>query len=136
MMFARHGLLAAWITALVATCTSLTLSGVFHYIPCSLCWYQRILMFPLVIILGIGFIKQDRHSVGYALPLACIGLVIALYHSLLQWRLVPESGTCVATVPCSISQLTLLGFITIPFLSLLAFSAITVLLWAYQRSAA
>lgn len=135
MPAAKHSLLIAWIIALLATGTSITLSEVFHLVPCTLCWYQRIVMFPLVIILAVGVLKRDQGAADYALPLAGLGALIAGYHSLLQWGLVHETlSPCVATVPCSVAQIHWLGFITIPFMSFLAFGAITISLMAYRRT--
>jgi disulfide bond formation protein DsbB len=134
MKLARYGLWAAWIVAVLATATSLTFSEIYHLVPCVLCWYQRICMFPLVVILGVGILRRDRHAYAYALPLAVIGLVIAGFHSLLQWGIISEAvSPCSATAACAIKQINWFGFITIPFMSFLAFAAVTVLLVLYAR---
>ena len=126
---AALGLYLAWLTALVATSGSLYFSEVRHFVPCTLCWYQRILMYPLVIVLGIASYDQDRAVVRYALPLSVLGMVVALYHVLEQN--IPGFGSaalCRAGVPCNLRYIDWLGFITIPVLSLTAFTMITVFL--------
>jgi disulfide bond formation protein DsbB len=116
---------AAFTQALIATGGSLFLSEILHLPPCLLCWYQRICMYPLVIILGVGILRRDRALYQYALPLATIGWAIALYHTLLQWKILPDSlAPCTLGVSCTTVQVHLLGFITIPFMSFLAFTVI------------
>jgi len=128
-------LYSAWMVAVAATAGSLTLSEAFHFVPCALCWYQRIVMFPLVAVLAVGILKHDDNAADYALPLAGLGMLIAGYHTLLQWGIIHESiAPCVATVACTVKQVNWLGFITIPFMSLLAFSAITGCLLLYRRA--
>jgi disulfide bond formation protein DsbB len=120
-----YSVYVAFTQALLATVGSLYLSQIVHLPPCLLCWYQRICMYPLVIILGVGILRKDKNLYQYALPLAVIGWVIALYHSLLQWKIIPDSlAPCVQGVSCTTVQVHLLGFITIPFMSLVAFSII------------
>jgi disulfide bond formation protein DsbB len=133
-LYARY---AAFTQALVATLGSLFLSEILHLPPCILCWYQRACMYPLVIILGIGILRHDRSLWQYVLPLAAIGWTIALYHSLLQWKIIPDRlAPCAQGVSCTTVQVHLLGFITIPFMSLVAFSIIIglmVLEWRSER---
>ncbi|OGA64340.1 MAG: 2-oxoglutarate dehydrogenase [Betaproteobacteria bacterium RIFCSPLOWO2_12_FULL_67_28] len=96
---------------------------------CVLCWYQRIFMFPLALILPIGLFPFDRKVLRYALPLAAIGGLIALYHVLLVAGVIPETmQPCTQGVPCKEQVMVWLGFVTIPLLALLAFVAIVVLL--------
>jgi hypothetical protein len=71
MKLARYGLWAAWIVAVLATATSLTLSEIYHLVPCVLCWYQRICMFPLVVILGVGILRRDRHAYALCVTFGC-----------------------------------------------------------------
>jgi disulfide bond formation protein DsbB len=126
---AALGLYLAWLTSLVATSGSLYLSEVRHFVPCTLCWYQRILMYPLIILLGIASYRQDRAIVRYTVPLSVLGIVVALYHVLEQN--IPGFGSaalCRAGVPCSLRYINALGFITIPVLSLTAFTLITLFL--------
>ncbi len=137
-MIRKNGLYLAWLVAIVATAGSLYFSEVRNFIPCTYCWYQRILMYPLVIILGIASYKQDKGIVVYTLPLSILGVGIATYHYLGQK--IPElfaSGGCSTAVPCSYMYINWLGFITIPFLSLVAFTLISFfmlsLIWKTQR---
>lgn len=80
----ENGLHLSWFVALTATLGSLYFSEILHYIPCKLCWYQRILMYPLVIILGIAAVRKERHMYIYALPMSIWGAGISLYHYLMQ----------------------------------------------------
>lgn len=131
---ARHmALLAAWI----ATCGSLFFSEVMGWPPCELCWYQRILMYPLAVILGVGILRRDGKLHYYVLPLSIVGVGVALYHHLLittDWFPPPS---CSAGVPCNVDFLNWFGFITIPFLALIAFLIITLamLAWALLQPA-
>ncbi len=121
----------AWLQALVATLGSLFFSEVMQLPPCKLCWYQRIVMYPLVWILGVGIYKKDKNSVIYALPLAVIGLLIAVYHNLLYYGVIPESlAPCTLGVSCTTKFFEWFGFVTIPLLSLAGFVVICGSLWA------
>ena len=119
----------AWVVALVATLGSLYLSEIAHYPPCTLCWLQRIAMYPLVVVLGISAVRDDRDVRWYALPLAGIGAALAFYHALVQR--VPslqQSTSCSADAPCNVMWLREFGFISIPVMALGAFLLIAVLL--------
>lgn len=123
----------SWVVALTSFLGALFFSEVMKLAPCALCWYQRIAMFPLVLILGIGAFAQDRTCIRYALPLATAGWVIAGYHLLLSEGLIPKD-----LQPCgqgtSCVEVTLkYGFVTIPMLSLTAFSLVLLLLVAARR---
>jgi len=119
----------AWLIAASATLGSLFLSDVMHLAPCSLCWYQRIFMFSLAVILTFSLFPFDRTVVRYGLPLAAIGWLVAGFHQLLVAGVIPKGlEPCTQGVPCSEITIQWLGFITIPTLSLLAFSAILALL--------
>lgn len=116
----------AWATSLVATSGSLYFSEIAGYLPCLLCWYQRIAMYPLVIILAVGILRKEEKIYQYVLPFSIIGGLIALYHVLLYYKVFPEAEeTCRAGVSCTTEYIEWFGFITIPFLSLLAFLVIT-----------
>jgi len=122
----KYILYIAWVQALVATLGSLYFSEIAHYIPCVLCWYQRILMYPLVVILSVGILRKDKNVPYYVLPLSVLGLAIAIYHYLLQMDVIPESvAPCVAGISCASRLAQWFGFVTIPFLSLIAFAVIT-----------
>ena len=122
----------AWVIALVATVGSLFFSEVMQLPPCLLCWYQRIAMYPLVVVIGSGIVMRDRRMKYYALPLCLIGLVISIYHNLLYYGLVPESITpCTTGISCTSRQIEWLGFITIPLMALAAFLGLSVCLLFY-----
>ena len=124
----------AWLIALVATAGALFLGEVMGKTPCLLCWYQRIAMFPLVVVLGVGVFDGDARSARYALPLAWAGWGLALYHCLLYWGVIDESlSPCQQSVSCADAQLQVAGFVPIPLLSLLAFTAILVLLLSNRK---
>lgn len=128
-------LLAAWLIAVTSTAGALFLGEVVGMVPCVLCWYQRIAMFPLSCLLGMAFLAADRRGAIYALPLALAGGVIAAYHTLLVAGLVPRAWIpCGAGASCADQQLTILGGIQLPWLSLAAFVAIIISLCAYLRN--
>lgn len=130
----QNGAYLAFALALAATLASLGLSEVLHLPPCVLCWYQRICMYPLVVILGVGILRRSKDLVALAAPLVVVGWGIALYHSLLQWKILPEAAApCRVGISCTTVQINILGFITIPFGSLVAFTAIGVVLYLYQK---
>lgn len=127
-------LFAAWLMASVATLGALFFSEVMQRTPCVLCWYQRIFMFPLVFVLGAGLLPFDPRSVRYALPLAVTGWGFALYHCLLYMGFIPKSlQPCTQGLSCADVKLELFSFVTIPLLSLLAFTLIIALLWAVRK---
>ncbi len=129
-----YGLHIAWFQALVAMLGSLYFSEVMHLMPCLLCWYQRILMYPLVLILAIAIWKRDKLVHLYALPLSIIGICIATFHYLVQKHIIPESlAPCVGNVSCTTKYIEYFGFITIPFLSLCGFVLITACIIAYKK---
>lgn len=124
----EQAMFASWVIALIATAGSLFFSEVLKYIPCDLCWYQRILMYPLVILLGVASAKKDYKMSLYTLILSVIGGLISLYHYLIQKvPVLHELGNACGIVPCNSDYINWLGFITIPFLALIAFALIIVL---------
>lgn len=125
---------ASWAVASLATLGALFFSEVMELPPCVLCWYQRIFMFPLVIVLPLGLFPFDAKVVRYALPLALVGWAIALFHVLVVFGVIPEGlRPCTQGVPCAEVQIQWLGFVNIPVLSLAAFSAIAALLFAARK---
>jgi len=120
----------AFVVALTATTGSLYFSEVAGLEPCTLCWYQRIAMYPLVLILGIAAWRGDWGVRRYAAPLAGIGAVVAAYHMLLQRVPSLPSTGCSVTAPCSAIDLERFGFVTIPFMAFAAFAAILTVLFA------
>ncbi len=124
----------AWTSALVAMLGSLYFSNVLHLPPCLLCWYQRIAMYPMVVILGIAIVRKDWGVWRYTLPLSVIGLFIAIYHNLLYYKILPESAApCTLGVSCTTEQLLWLHFLTIPLMALIGFIIITVSLLALRK---
>ncbi len=120
-----------WVVASLATLGALFFSEVMELPPCVLCWYQRIFMFPLVLLLPLGLFPFDGRVVRYTLPLAFGGWLIALFQALLVAGLIPESiRPCTQGVPCSEVQIQWLGFLNIPVLSFIAFSTMNALLVA------
>lgn len=120
---------AAWLIASVATLGALFFSEIMELPPCLLCWWQRIFMFPLVLLLPVGLFPFDPKVPRYALPLALAGLAVAVYHQLLVMGVIPERASpCTRGIPCAEVQIEWLGFITIPLMALGAFAAIVVLL--------
>ncbi len=127
-------LFASWLLAAGGTLGSLFFSEVMELPPCSLCWMQRVFMFPLSIILLIGLFPFDARVARYGLPLSAIGAAVALYHLLLQIGVIPESAApCRQGVSCSEAQVAIFGFVSIPMLSLLVFASVTGLLWILKR---
>lgn len=126
--FERHPIGWAWGVSLIATGGSLYLSEIAHLLPCLLCWYQRIAMYPLVVVLGVGAIRDDPGVWRYAIPLPVIGFVIAAYHVTIQWLPALEVTSCAVGAPCTGRYLSVFGFITIPTMAGAAFLLITALL--------
>lgn len=131
--FQKYAVLVAWTQALIAMVGSLFFSIVMALPPCDLCWYQRIAMYPLILIIGIGVAKKIEFLV-YALPLAAIGWIIAFYHNLLYYNILPESvAPCTSGVSCTTKYVSYFGFVTIPLLALVAFTVILVCLIGYKK---
>lgn len=130
----KYGLYLAWLVSLTATFGSLYFSEIREFVPCELCWIQRIFMYPLTILLGIAVFTDDRAVRKYVLPLTTVGGSVSFYHYLVQK--VPgfaEIQPCAQGVPCSGQYINWLGFITIPFLALTAFTLITILMWNVKK---
>ena len=127
-------LFAAWLIATVSALGSLFFSYVLDYAPCVLCWYQRICLFPLVLLLGRGLFPLDRSAAKFALPLAAAGWLLAAYHNLLFVGVIPAAmQPCTQGVSCTETYISWFGFVSIPLLALLSFSAITGILIALNR---
>jgi disulfide bond formation protein DsbB len=126
---------SAWILATIATLGSLFFSEVMKFPPCVLCWYQRICMYPLVLIFLAGMFPVSKSVVRFSLPLALIGWVIAVYHNLLYYNIIPESAApCVQGISCTTKFIEWFGFVTIPFLSLMSFTLILILILLTHRN--
>ncbi|MBI3342270.1 disulfide bond formation protein B [Candidatus Curtissbacteria bacterium] len=134
----NNALYIAFVQAWFATLGSLYFSEIRHWIPCILCWYQRILMYPLIIILGVAIWRKDKNVAYYVLPMTILGASIAFYHYMLQMTPLKEITPvqCKAYGPCSeVKALTFFNgavtlpyFVTIPFLSFTAFIVITIMM--------
>ena len=124
------GLSLAWAIAAVATLGSLYYSEIANFPPCKLCWFQRIGMYPLALILGIAALYNDQKIRRYVLPIVSIGAGISIYHYLLERFPSWASGTsCDPAVPCTTVWVWKFHFISIPFMALAGFTAIGILLW-------
>lgn len=124
----------AWVVVTIATSGSLFFSEVMDIPICELCWYQRIAMYPLVLILAMSLFPYDPRVVRVAGSLVAVGWLIALFQVLLIAGVIPENvQPCVKGIPCSETYFTLLGFLSIPALSLLTFSLIGILLFLTHR---
>jgi len=126
--------LGMFIIASLATLGSLFFSEVMEFIPCSMCWYQRVFMYPLVVMFLVNLLYPDDKLFKYSVPLVLIGLILAIYHNLLMWDIIPESAVpCKQGVPCSTEYFDYLGFINIPFLSLCTYTMIAILLFFLKK---
>ncbi len=120
----------ALLAAMLATGGSLFFSEALRWIPCELCWYQRILMYPLIVILFVGIWRDDRQVYWYALPLSLSGIAVSLYHYLMVMLIIPPAP-CAGAVPCAFDYINIpgaLSFVKIPFLALVAFVIISVMM--------
>lgn len=130
-------LFIAWIVAVAASLSALFIGEVVGQAPCSLCWHQRAFMFPLAILLAVACFRSDAGAWLYALPLAAIGMAIAGFHSLLYAGFIPEGiQPCSQGPSCASADMTILGMLPLPYLSLAAFLAITVALIGSRPKAA
>ncbi len=128
-----YALWIAFIVALAATVGSLYFSEIAHFEPCLLCWYQRIAMYPQVVILGLAAWRHDAGAWVYATALAAIGAVISAYHVLLEWFPNLSSGACDPDNPCTLVWFRVFGFISLPTLALIAFLLIITLVTLRRR---
>lgn len=118
-----------WVISSIATLGSLFFSEVMQFTPCVLCWYQRIAMYPLVVLFLVGSFRTVRDTICFSLPLVAIGWIIAVYHNLLHLGVIPESASpCIEGASCSTIYLNWFGFVTIPLLSFFSFSLIGIIL--------
>lgn len=123
-----QGTLVAWLVALVATLGSLYLSEIADFPPCRLCWFQRIAMYPLVVVLGIGWVRRDPGVRLTGIVLAAIGLAVNLWHVAVEIRPSLEGSSCDPTNPCSLRWVEVWGFWTIPRMATVAFGLVIVAL--------
>lgn len=134
----EYGPYLAFGTALAATLGSLYFSEIAGFVPCTLCWYQRILMYPLTLITLVGIIKQDDYLPTYVLPFSIIGIGVSTYHYLVQVGVFEHPAACAVGIPCNLRYVNYFGFVTIPLMALTAFILITIIMaatkWAYAQT--
>ena len=130
----RVALPLAWAIALVTTLGSLYYSKVQGYVPCELCWYQRICLYPWSVILGIAAWRRDASIKLYAVPVLCIGIVISAYHSWIQWFPPTSTSFCTIDAPCTTKFVNEFEFVTLPFMALSAAVFMIALLLASDPS--
>ncbi|SOC39458.1 disulfide oxidoreductase [Salinicoccus kekensis] len=111
-----------FLVSLIATLGSLYFSEIRLYLPCEMCWYQRIIMYPIVLISFIGLIRNDMNSRIYLRAFSGIGILTSAYHySLQKFSFIADSQPACTGVDCTVQYINWFGFITIPFLALIAF---------------
>ncbi len=129
VVLGEQALQLAFVVALVATIGSLWLSEGAHFVPCRLCWYQRIAMYPMAVVLGIAALRRDVGVRVYALPVVAIGGAVSIWHVLIERFPSLESATsCDPANPCSLIWVERFGYLTIPTMALTAFALIATLL--------
>ncbi|WP_071459029.1 disulfide oxidoreductase [Bacillus massilinigeriensis] len=130
-------LFVAWATAVIAMFGSLYFSEIRQYEPCELCWYQRILMYPLALILGIALIRKDYRVSFYSMIFSGIGAIVSLYHySLQKVPFMADNAVSCGRIPCTGQYINWFGFITIPLLALTAFIiifSVSLMLWKKSK---
>lgn len=133
----QYGAYLALAPAVAALLGSLYYSEIAGFIPCTLCWYQRILMYPLTVIILVGIFSQDEFLPNYVLPLSIAGMGVSIYHYLIELGIIAHSPACAVGIPCNVQWVNYFGFITIPLMAFIAFTMITVIMtltkWAYTH---
>jgi len=124
---APYALGFAWAVATTSTVGSLYLSEVANYPPCVLCWYQRIAMYPLVVVLAVATLRRDSQVRWYVVPVAAIGLGISVYHYLLERFPDSVASVCTEDVPCSVVWVWKFGFLSIPAMAGIGFALVIAL---------
>lgn len=119
----------ALLITLASLLGSLYFSEILHFPPCFLCWWQRVFLYPLVLLIPVAIFRRDRSLPFYVLPLLFVGGLISIYHNLLQWGVIKENFLpCTFGVSCTSQYVTYFGFLTIPLLALGAFVSLAVLM--------
>lgn len=120
-------LLVQFIISLASIFGSLFFSEVMKFPPCNLCWYQRIFIYPIALIVLSGLYLGSKDTNKFLTPFIFIGLIFSAYHNLVYYKFIQVIVPCTESAPCTAQQLNYLGFITIPLLSLFAFVALLIL---------
>lgn len=129
-----HALWWAFVVAASSMAGSLWFSEVANYAPCKLCWYQRVAMFSLAIVLLVAALRRDRGIVPYAVTLAAVGATVSTYHYLVEWFPTLETNVCSADVPCTTVWFRTFGFVSLAFMAFSGFVAVaTVLMCSSPR---
>ncbi|MFN0088879.1 MAG: disulfide bond formation protein B [Acidimicrobiales bacterium] len=128
-----NALWAAWLVAAVSTAGSLYYSEVAHFVPCRLCWYQRIAMYPLALVLALAALRRDRGVAPYGIALAAAGLAVSTYHYQLELFPNQSHAACSLDADCSVRLVEEFGFVSIPFMAGCGFLAVLGLLLASAR---
>lgn len=126
------GLAIAFLVSATSMLGSLYFSEIANYEPCRLCWYQRICMYPIAIVLLVALIRRRRDVVPYVLTLASLGAVISVYHYLVEWYPTLESNVCSLDVPCTTVWFREFGFVSLPQMALTGFVTVFTALVAPQ----
>ncbi len=122
----------SWLTAFTSTAGSFFFSNYMKLPPCDLCWYQRLFMFPLVLVLGVGYLLKDKNIHLYSFPIILCGWLIAAYHNLLYYKVIAaELIPCTGGISCTERQLDLFGFLSIPLMSLISFTVLFILMYLH-----
>jgi len=115
-----------WVQAILGVGGSLFFSEVMHYPPCVLCWWQRVVIYPMVVLFAVAIYRKDRNVFWYAMPLLVVGWLVSLFHNLLYYKLIPdELAPCALGVSCTTKFVEYFGFVTIP---LMAFVSLNVMI--------
>lgn len=133
--FADVGVVLATAVALASTAGSLYFSEVADYVPCNLCWYQRIAMYSAALIGSVALVRRDRSIAPYLFVLSAAGAGISTYHYILEWNPQLETDVCSLEVPCTTIWFREFGFATLPFMATCGFAAIMMLSLAVMRGA-
>ena len=129
LLVSTYVLQLSYVTALVGVTMSLFYSEVVHYVPCDLCWYQRIFLYPQVFLFAYAWYKKDRNVLPYAIVLSVVGFIIAAYHHMLQigFDLMKPCSSALFAVDCAKPTFIEYGFVTFPLMSAVLFGTLLVI---------
>ncbi len=130
----KHYLTLGFLISLSASLFTLVYSEIVGFVPCYLCWYQRVFILPLPFIFGAAIWSKDRKIVKYVLPLLSVGFIISVYQNFNYYFADIGSLPCDASGVSCYQQLVseFGGYISIPMLALTSFiSLITIVLVAH-----